>query len=123
MSDGAPVDGVRDIEFPYMCFAEDENGAPCTSRFVVGRAYRAHVRQAHSVKHLVAECVVTNACLYCSSTFASRAIALRHMKGAIQSGQCFVDRRPVPVCDEEFVVFATLPRNLCELHLPQPGCR
>eukprot|EP00974_Lingulodinium_polyedra_P011025 1061456-Lingulodinium_polyedra.AAC.1 len=111
---------------------DEETGRSCQKVFKRKAAMLAHARQARRLRDAVAQLTVSNQCMYCMSTFVSRAVAVGHVK-RIVSGQhttCRVDRsiwsHPVispwslscPLCGITYEELAHLQAHIRQ-HLPE----
>jgi hypothetical protein len=117
---------ATDAEFVWEC-----NLDGCAKQFTTKKGLLAHQRKTHGVRTVIAQCVNTNECPYCLSTFADRATATQHTIRAVQSGRCYTDFSLLeyeaedpgvvcPIC--HFVAISALERrrHIVEHHLPPP---
>ena len=116
----------------FACDALKEDGTPCGKEFPTYRALKAHqnftVGGRHGERDKINRLTVTNQCMLCSSTFASRIVAMRHVAGACKHGRCITDRAvnehelivpdlKCPECEHEAPCLSMLQRHIVS-HMP-----
>ena len=79
----------------HVCLLKVGSGEICGELFDSRMTLLAHQRGKEGGEHgylqLAAQCVITNCCPLCSTTFASKAGAQEHLRRALRMGRCLVD--------------------------------
>ena len=80
-----------ETENEYECDMIDKDGIPCGAIYSRLQALTMHQRSSanHVHQHVsIADLVVGNACIFCETILASRAMAIQHVKNSIKTKKC-----------------------------------
>eukprot|EP00973_Karenia_brevis_P032330 4455240-Karenia_brevis.AAC.1 len=79
---------------PYICDAIMPNGSICGAQFKTENGLRLHVQNTKKEvhprmdSHMLSSLVLTNVCIHCETTLATRQVAIRHVRQAHIQGYC-----------------------------------